>query len=30
LRENIMVDDAEEDPLGAGSGNQCSAACAVY
>jgi hypothetical protein len=25
-----MVDDAEEDPLGAGSGNQCSAACAVY
>jgi hypothetical protein len=28
--ENVMIDDAEEDPLGAGSGNQCYAACAVY
>jgi hypothetical protein len=29
LRENVMIDDAEQDPLGAGSGNQSSAARAM-
>jgi hypothetical protein len=30
LRENVMIDDAEQDPLGAGSGNKSSAARAMY